>query len=281
MYWLLRGIAACFGTLSDKTIDRLASFVAWVVFDLTRVRTKLILKNLAIAFPDMSLTDKRRIGRESVKNFVLTTFEILRSRRVDVAAKVRIVGDEHIREALARGDGAYVLCFHMGNWEAMAAACTRFITPSYVLVKKVGSDGVDRFVSELRRHNGFLTITRKKKGDGFRAIKDILGRGEIVGFVMDQARPGEPKLPFFGVPAKTNTSFAAIWRRDPAPIVPGYIVRTAVNEHVLTFLPEVRPTLTDDPGADILRHSEAFNGVVEACVRKAPEHYFWMHNRWK
>ena len=102
----------------------------------------------------------------------------------------------------------------MGNWEAMGAAWA-LVTPAHVLVKKVGSSSVDRFVSELRDRNGFLTVKRKKKGDGFSAIRDVLARGEIVGFVMDQARPGEPKLPFFGRPAKTNTSFAAIWRQDP------------------------------------------------------------------
>jgi Kdo2-lipid IVA lauroyltransferase/acyltransferase len=281
MYWFLRGVAAFIGSLGDKSLDRIANCIAWFVFDVTRLRRKLILGNLTIAFPDMPPAERERVGRESVKNFALTALEILRSRRIDIASTVTLSGDEHVRNALAKRQGVYILCLHMGSWEAMGAACTRYLAPSYVIVKKVGSPSVDRFVNELRRHNGFLTIMRKKKGDGFRAIKDTLARGEIVGFVMDQARPGEPKLPFFGRPAKTNTSFAAIWRRDPSPIVPGYIVRTGVNKHVLTFLPEVTPIVTDDAEADVLRHSTEFNAVVESCVRRAPEHYFWMHNRWK
>ncbi|RDJ94152.1 hypothetical protein B4Q13_16755, partial [Lacticaseibacillus rhamnosus] len=47
-------------------------------------------------------------------------------------------GMEHIRSALAEGQGAYVLCFHMGNWEAMGAACTRLVSPSHVLVTPDG-----------------------------------------------------------------------------------------------------------------------------------------------
>jgi KDO2-lipid IV(A) lauroyltransferase len=169
----------------------------------------------------------------------------------------------------------------MGNWEAMGAACTRRYGPSYVLVKKVGSPNVDRFVSELREKQGFLSIKRRKKGDGYQGIKDALSRNEIIGFVMDQARPGEPKLPFFGKPAKTNTSFAAIWRRNPVPIIPAYINRTGVSKHVLRFFPEIHPVITDDTEKDIIEHSLMFNQVVETHVRTSPEHYFWMHNRWK
>jgi KDO2-lipid IV(A) lauroyltransferase len=281
MYWLLRGFAWLLGLLSDRATGRLAAFVSWLVFDVVRLRRSLIMRNLTLAFPEMSEAEKARVGRKSVETFTLTALELFRSRAVDIAGRIDLKNDHYIRDALAKGQGCYVLCFHVGNWEAMGAACTRLITPSYVIVKKVGSPGVDRFVSELRRLNGFLTIARKHKGDGFRAIKDTLARGEIVGFVMDQARPGNPRLPFFGHPAKTNTSFAAIWRRHPAPIIPAYIVRHAVGVHTVEFFPEVVPTATDDTEADVLRHSTEFNQVVESCVRRVPEHYFWMHNRWK
>jgi len=53
---------------------------------------------------------------------------------------------------------------------------------------------------------------------------------------MPQARPGEPRLPFFNKPAKTNTSLAAFWQRYPAPIVPGYCRRVAVEKFVVEFL---------------------------------------------
>lgn len=281
MYWILRGVAAVLGRLSVGATDAFATFIAWLVFDVTRLRRGLILRNLGIAFPDMPEDERRRVGRASVKNFALTALEFFRSLHVDIAAKVTFRNEQHLRAALAQGRGVYVLCFHIGNWEAMGGAITRTFAPAYVLVKKVGSDSVDRFVSELRKQNGFLTIVRRKKGDGYRAIKEALGRGEIIGFVMDQARPGEPKLPFFGKPAKTNTSFAAIWRRDPAPIVPGFAIRTAVGEHVVDFLPEVIPTVTDNAEADILRHSAEFNKVVEDVIRRQPDQYFWMHNRWK
>lgn len=281
MYWILKLVASFVSRGSDETIDRIAAFLAFLAFDLLRLRRGLVLKNLRIAFPEKSEPERVAIGRASMKNFALTALEFFRSQNTDIASRIEIKGIEHARKCLDQGKGAYVLCFHLGNWEAMGAAVTRNIAPAYVLVKKVGSSSVDRFVSELREKNGFLTVKRRKKGDGYAAIKEILARNEIVGFVMDQARPGEPKLPFFGQPAKTNTSLAAIRQRCPAPVLPSYILRLGPSRHVVEFFPEIVLDDTGDAARDVLEHSTRFNAIVESCVRRAPEQYFWMHNRWK
>jgi len=281
MYWLLKLIAAALGRLSPRGVSGTAWVLAFLIFDILRVRRGLVLRNLAVAFPEKDTAERILIGRLSVYNFALTIIEFLRSQSQDITAQVTFVGMEHAQAALAQGRGVYVLCSHLGNWEAMGAAATRSVAPAHVLVKKVGSSSVNRFVSELREKNGFLTVKRRKKGDGFAAIKEVLARGEIVGFVMDQARPGEPKLPFFGRPAQTNTSLAAIWQRVPAPVLPALIRRTAVGEHVIEFFPELGLELSADAAADVLRHTTQFSEVIEGCVRKFPEQYFWMHNRWK
>lgn len=281
MYLLMKSMAAVISRMSDRTIHALTMALAILVFDVLRLRRRLVTDNLGIAFPEMPHRERVRTGRMSVYHFLMTAMELLRSYRTDIAKDIEVRGVEHIRGALDKQKGVYILCFHLGNWEAMGAQCTRMLCPSYVLVKKVGTGGLDRFVTEVRDKNQFLSVKRQKKGDGFTAIKEILAAGHIVGFVMDQARPGEPKLPYFGHPAKTNTSLAAIWRKVPAPIVPAFIRRVGVSKHILEFFPEVPLSITQDAEQDVLRHSTEFNAIVESHVRKHPEEYFWMHNRWK
>ena len=151
----------------------------------------------------------------------------------------------------------------MASWDAQAAVMTRQFAKTHVIAKKVGSAGTNRFINELRMKNGFFPIVKVKKGEGFQAIKSVLTSGEILAFAMDQARPGEPRLPFFGSPAKTNTSLAAIWRKAPAPIVPGFAKRLAPGKHEITFLPEVDLEVTEDTKKDIINHSIQFNEIVE------------------
>ena len=161
----------------------------------------------------------------------------------------------------------------------MGAHINRHIGPAHVLVKKVDGGGVNRFVENMREHIGFRWVKRQRKDDGFKRISEIIDRGEIVGFVIDQLRPGEPRLPFIGVSAKTNTSLAAIWQRKPAPIIPAYIHRKRCGHHVFQVMPKFNLPVTDDPKQDIINHSILFNKEVEKAVRQYPYHYFWMHNR--
>ncbi|MEI6399589.1 MAG: lysophospholipid acyltransferase family protein, partial [Pseudomonadota bacterium] len=241
----------------------------------------LVMQNIKTAFPNLSDKEAAAIGLASFRNFAMTGLEVFQSRYTDIAANIEAEGAEHLTAAVAQGNGVYILCCHLGNWEAMGAAINRRYAPTYVIVKKVGSPNVDRFVNEIREHNQFRVIIRRKKGDGARQILETIKRGDAVGFVMDQARPSEPKLPFFGVPAKTNTSFAALHQKRPAPIVAGYMIRTAFGRHKMFFLPALELPADPDPKKEILDRSVFFNSVVEYMVRQAPEHYFWLHNRWK
>ncbi len=282
MYVALSTLSYSLSCLPKVALDGVARILSAFIFDILRFRRALILKNIKIAFGEKySAEDRVRLGRASVYHFALTMLETLVSVRKPIAADVSVEGERHLREALAQGKGAYILCFHMGNWEAMAAKMTQSIVPSYVLVKKIGSPGVQRWVEETRQRNDFRWIKREKKGDGFRGIREVLSRGEAVGFAFDQTRPGEPRLPFFGHPAKTNTSLAAIWRRYPAPIIPAYIQRESFGVHTLKFFPEVKLTVSENLDADILTHSQQFNQVLEELITQCPEQYFWLHNRWK
>jgi len=282
VYYLLKFIAAVIGCLSLANISRFAWLLTFLIFDVFRFRRKLVLANLERAFgSDKSEEERLKIGRESVYNFVMTVLEFLVSQHKDLTADITINGIEHATAALDKNKGGYIICGHLGSWEALGAKFTKAVAPAYVVVKKVGGPGVDRFVSERRADVAFLTIDRTKKGDAYRAMVEVLKRGHMIGFAYDQARPGEPKLPFFGVPAKTNTSLAAIWRRHQAPIISAYIVREAPGKHRMEILPEIELEVTDDVHADIINHSIIFNKVLEKMVRRAPEHYLWLHNRWK
>ncbi|MFW7381128.1 MAG: lysophospholipid acyltransferase family protein [Oligoflexus sp.] len=268
--------------IPPRILEKLAFGFAVFCFDILRLRRKVILNNLKIAFgEEKTESERRRIGRLSVYHFLLTILEFLRSPYHDIAAHVQMHDRENIDKILEKGNGAYIICFHIGNWEAHSPAVTRQVKPVHIVVKKVGSYAMNRFVETVRQHNRFLWIKRERKGDAFQAMKKILANNEIVGFVFDQARPGEPRLPFFGKTAKTNTSFAAIRRQMPAPVVSSFARRVRLGEHIVEYSPEIPFVDTEDTAQDILNHSAQINRIVESVVRRYPEHYFWFHNRWK
>lgn len=268
--------------LKPETLSRLATILAWLAFDLLRLRRRLVLNNLVIAFGETLTPDERvKLARQSYYHFALTVLEVLGTQGSEIAQNCEINGAEHLQQALAQGHGALILCGHLGNWECLAGALHRNFTQVHVVVKKVGGDGMNRFVDERRSKIGMQSIPRNTGMAAIRAIIKRLKDNQIVGFVMDQSRPGEPRLPFFGKPAKTNTGLATIWRRTEAPILPAFIRRVGVNRHVVTILPPLSTSFKSDSEEELLAATAHFNEKMESMIRQAPEQYFWLHNRWK
>lgn len=284
MHHLLNLLSIALSKCSKNTILRLSTGLTFLFFSVFRLRRSLILKNLRIVYKDQK--DEREllsIAFNSYRQFIFTCLEFLSVRDGSLGKDVAIdpESEEILKELKNRNEGGYILCIHMASWEAMGGGLSKKGYPSHVVVKKVGSKKINDMITQLRFKNGFLPIERRKKGDVVRKIRETLEKKEFIGFVMDQARPGEPFLPFFGVPAKTNTSFAAIWRKHPAPIIPGYIVMDEVGHYTVYFKDIIDLEVTDDAEKDILLHSELFNKKVEEMILEKPEQYFWMHDRWK
>jgi len=282
MYWLLSSMAKMLSLFSFAKLEGMANALAFICFDIFRVRRRVMLRNLKIAFgEDLNAQQRVKIARVAFSNFIQSVFEAFVCRKHPIDADVLVENAEILEREIAKEQGVYFLLCHMGNWEAMGAFMSHRFRPSYTAMKKVGSKGVNRYIENMRIGNDMHWIKREKKGEASRQMAEILNRGELVGFVMDQARPGEPRLPFFSKDAKTNTSLAAIWQKRPAPIVPAYFYRRGFGRHTLVINPPITMRVTDDPKADVIFNSKLFNHEVEKIVTRRPEHYFWFHNRWK
>jgi Kdo2-lipid IVA lauroyltransferase/acyltransferase len=163
----------------------------------------------------------------------------------------------------------------------LGAKLSRSIIPVHVLVKQHNSRGAQRFLSEVRRHNGFIEIARNQKGDGVKGILKALGKGEGIGYVLDQTRPGEERVPFFGFGAKTNTGLAALWCRKDVPIIPASIRRLDFANHEITFHEPLDLSSFNRERQDLLPLTEYFNEVLQNMILANPWQYLWVHDRWK
>ncbi len=280
---LLHAVAKLTQKVPLSWLEKTAYALAFLSYYILRIRRKLITKNIQIAFASMDTKTRDKLGFASNLSFWQTILEFFRGSNGSLADNTTIVGKENLTEALAEGKGVFVLCTHMGNWEAMGAATNRQVAPAHIIVKKVGFTGLNAFVDQVRRYNQFLSLYKGEKGSVYRGIKEVLKQKEIIGFVFDQARPNSPRLPLFGKPCKTNTSLAAIWRKNQVPIIPGYIERTAFGRHTVHYLPRIDKELilSNDAEQDYIRHSLLFNQVTEKIITACPSQYFWFHNRWK
>ena len=271
--WLLAHVPARAGLWIGRRLGDLI----WLVLPRRQAMT---LANLARAFGrERSLSELRRLGRHSFEHLGMNVVEacvfFFRAPSV-LLSRVELCGMEHVHAAATLGKGILLLTAHYGNWELLAASHTLTIFPLSVVVRPMDDPLMDRVVERFRLRSAVELIAKRQ---ALPEIRDALRRGRMVGILLDQnaSRAEGVFAPFFGIPASTSKALAVISLRTGAPVVPVFIRRVEGGRHRV----EVQPVIPSPAAGDVADYTAAFNRSIEAAVRRAPEQWFWMHNRWK
>jgi len=280
---LLNILSFLLNILGHRGIYIISFLLGILSFDILRIRRKVILKNLSIAFGETKTqAEKLKIGRKSTISFLQTALELFTAKKLFEKTNIIVKNEDYIKNALAKNKGLYAICIHMGNWEYLCHVGSVKYAPIHVVVKAIGKGTLAKWVENMRASIGFRLIDRKGKESTTSQIFQALNKKEIIGFIVDQKRPRGEMLPFFGKEASTNNSLAKLWMRQNAPIVPVCIKRIKLDAHEMTFFPEFEMIIDKEKTIqeNITENTRRMNLIVEEMVKLNPEEYFWMHNRW-
>ena len=245
------------------------------------IRAKVARANLAIAFPDRSPEEReailhahyRELGRVASEYASLP--ELVRAPRGEVVAEV--TGLEHLERAQREGRGLLLMTGHFGNFELLGAWLGR-IHPVDFVVKPLSNPRVDRWLDDLRARAG---VGRIPIGAGARGIFKSLRANRWVAMLGDQdARSAGVFVPFFGRPTSTPRGPADVALRTGAPLVMGFPIRGADGRHRIGLEPPLAlPEGRDEPA--VIELTARHTARLESWVRAHPDHWLWLHRRWK
>jgi KDO2-lipid IV(A) lauroyltransferase len=266
---LARAIGAAIGALAYRGLGRLR---------------RVGLRNLEMAFPDLSSRDREAILRSEYRNlgFLLAEFCKMPDYTAETASRfIRYDGLENYLQARERGKGVLVLTGHLGAWELSSFYHSLMGMPMGMVIRRLDNPLVDAFVNRIRCLRGNRVI---HKDDFARGLISSMRSGETVGILMDtnMTPPQGLFVPFFGVPACTASGMARIAEKTGAAVVPGFLLwEKGERRYVLRFGPELNVVHTGDAEQDALTNTAAFTAAIEGYVRQYPEQWLWMHRRWK
>jgi Kdo2-lipid IVA lauroyltransferase/acyltransferase len=259
------------------------SFGLTIYFVHGRLR-RVGLRNLALAYPQMSARERRRIVRGEFISLGRQLAEVClfpRYTRENVSRVVVYEGFENFERAYARGKGVLFLTGHIGAWELSAFAHSLHGHPLSIVMRSLDNPYVDGLLQRYRTMHGNRTVD---KDDFVRGLLSAMRNGETVGILVDtnMTPPQGVFVDFFGIPACTASGLARIALRTDAAVVPGFTVWDAqLRKYVLHFDPAVELIRTGDNEADIIANTAKFTRVIEDVVRRYPDQWLWVHRRWK
>ena len=241
--------------------------------------------HLVMAFPScVKDADRGRIARRSFANLGRSLFELLMLScrpHTPIERLCAVEGEECLKAALANGRGVIFLTGHLGNWELMAALVTRRGYPASVVATPLYDYRLDRLVIDVRAAQGVHTISRGSRSSA-KHLLSCLRRNAILGMLIDQDTDVEGVfVPFFGRSAHTPAGAAVLALKTGAAVVFGFILREGAYRHRLIIRGPVELIRTGDHARDVYENTALFTQEIERSIRAYPEHWVWMHNRWK
>ncbi|NLG84368.1 MAG: lysophospholipid acyltransferase family protein [Firmicutes bacterium] len=223
----------------------------------------------------------RRLARRCFISLGLSGAELLRlGGRPDLIKKrVRLVGEEHLRAALAAGRGVVLFTAHLGNWALCGQALSLAGYLVYPIVQAQANERVYAFIDRERRAMGLRPISR---GFSLREVLRALREGGCVSIMPDQE--AEKKgifVPFFGRPALTPRGIVVAASLSGAPIVPCFFRRRRPGYHEIRLGPPVPLAHTGKEEEDLRVNLARLNSILEAEIKEHPEEWLWIYDRWR
>jgi Kdo2-lipid IVA lauroyltransferase/acyltransferase len=276
--WIALGALRVFEPLPFAILIGLGSGIGKLLAVLPLSFVRIARRNLELCFPEKSAAERQQILREHFESVGIGLFETAlswwssdeRIRRLGT-----LTGQEHLDAALARGRGVILLSAHFTTLEIGARSLTAR-GPTNVMYRPTSNLVLERFLARNRSKHAKRAIPR----DDVRTLITALKSNESVWYAPDQAyrKKGAEMVPFFGIPAASNTATSRLARMTNAAVLPYFVERLpGAKGYRLTIMPALDNFPSDNPAEDARR----FNGLIEAHARHVPAQYLWIHRRFK
>jgi KDO2-lipid IV(A) lauroyltransferase len=281
-YTLLCLVFAVASLLPERWLEATGRGLGRFVFRHVGVRRQVVLDNLAHAFPQRDVLSLWDLAERIYGNLganLLAFFAMGRLTPARIRARVGLENTAYLDDLRERGEGALLMTGHFGHWELLGAAVSAYGYPARYLVRTQSNPWADSLQNKIRARAGLGVIRADASARQLvRHVRD----GGFVG-VLPDANAGDNGIfvDFLGRPASTPRGLAYFAYKLKCPIIPAFLVRRDDGTHVARFHDPILPDPAWDEEEAVLALTRAYTDVLADMVRAHPDHYFWIHRRWK
>jgi Kdo2-lipid IVA lauroyltransferase/acyltransferase len=264
---------------------KIGDLLGLLVFDIVRLRRRMMLEHISIAFPNWTLRQKKSVARQSLQNMgrsLIEYFTIPDVNKTWVENNVIVEGREFLEQALAPGKGVFMLTLHVGNGDLALAILAVMGLRLGIVSKRFKNAELNEVWFSLRKKEGLEIIPEEKSS--YQILRFLKQKGVVV-FVLDQfmGPPVGVRTTFFGKETGTAAGLALFAERSGAPVLPSYTVREPDGRTRIIFEAPIFHKETPDVDLDlkIMKMTQEYTDIIERIVSKYPEQWLWLHRRWK
>lgn len=260
-----------------------AESVAVTLNHLSPKHRLIAIHNLKRSFPEKSIGELERIAAESYRSFALLAaefFEIPYLTRANLDEFITIKGLDHYLAACGEEKGVLLFGAHFGNWEIGNAALALTTNPFVFIHRNMDNTFLERNVTAVRASYGNVSLSKEK---AMRRMIRLLSQGATINLLIDQNIAWQEGVfvNFFGHQAATTSGLALLAMHTGAPVLPTFTIRRPDGKYVLEIGKKLDIVHTGSHENDVVANTQQFTEIIEQTIRKYPEQWLWVHQRWK
>lgn len=287
IYNLTTFLLLTLGIISKLLNIRSRGLLGIIIGDILRTigpsRRKITYENISNAFPEKSKKWVKKILKESYRNLGITLVELLALEKIHkdgVEKYIKYDNIELIDELYSKGNGLILLSGHFGNWELLAFSAGILSKADITIIVKPQKNYIaDRYLNKLRILGGNSIVSMYNSA---RTIIKILKEGKAIALLADQSATEDKDIyvDFFGKPAATYETPAALALKFKAPIIIGFAFRQKDFSYRVRLEELKFDDLNDDTNGRI-ELTRRHVAKLEEAIKVNPGLWTWQHRRWK
>ena len=280
VYLLYRAGSAVVAALPLPFLFAFGQFLGVCAWMCSGKYRRLATGNLKIAFAnEKSPSELRQLVRRHFRQLganLLCSAKLTQMPPEKILERVEVENIEAMAREFRAGVPVVLVLSHLGTWEVFAQLMPKFVgfVRGASVYQGLGNRFIDKHVRRTRSQTGLELFDRH---DGFEPVIDLLRSGGGVGVLSDQ-HAGDHGVwtPFFGRLASTSPLPALLAKRTRAALIAAGVYTNGRARWRMVFTERF-----DQTGASVAVLTSKINQVIEQQIRRAPEDWFWVHNRWK
>ena len=194
--------------------------------------------------------------------------------------RIRIEGDELVREALQSGRGCLLLGSHLGSFDLLSLANRAFKGHPVNIMMHVDPRSRVRNIAGI--DDSASRVIELGRPDSFLRAYELLERGEIVAALADRVDGSGASLdaPFFGRPAAFPLGPHVLAARARAPVIMCFGLYEGAADYRIEFTAFGPPAPADSRGAMLQPVVDRYALLLEQAARRQPLNWFNFYPFW-
>ncbi len=270
------------GLIPFRVLYIISDFLRFVLYRVVGYRRKVVEDNIRQSFPDLSVTERKKLINLSYKNLADIITEGVKAFTMSdkqIVARHKFINPEFLTPYLDAGKSVILLPAHYGNWEWGGLSIPLQLDYKYVVVlyKPLSNKFADRLVKKNRSRTG---IFMGPIFETAKLFKTYASQTTAFFLIADQSPSNSHKskwVNFFGRETAFLYGPERYARLYQLPVIFVDVQRVKRGYYEIEF-----SLLTDDPASLPKGEITAlYARKLEDIIRKKPENWLWSHRRWK